>query len=78
MFLFQAAMDGERFVSHLQSLGVPGGERLVGSNFDWLFLTDDGSPLTAFLEWFSANVLPSDILTDEDLLELVSLNASQI
>ncbi|ROT70229.1 HAUS augmin-like complex subunit 3 isoform X1 [Penaeus vannamei] len=70
-----AAMDGERFVSHLQSLGVPGAERLVGSNFDWLFLTDEGSPLAAFLEWFSANVLPSDILTDEDLLEFEELKS---
>ncbi|XP_068242057.1 HAUS augmin-like complex subunit 3 [Palaemon carinicauda] len=60
-------MDGEQFVSHLKSLGVPGADALVGSNYDWLFLTEQGSPLATFFEWFGRNILPSDVLTEDEL-----------
>ncbi|XP_064119374.1 LOW QUALITY PROTEIN: HAUS augmin-like complex subunit 3 [Macrobrachium nipponense] len=60
-------MDGERFVSHLKSLGVPGADALVGSNYDWLFLTEQGSPLATFFEWFCGNILSSDVLSENEL-----------
>lgn len=60
-------MDGERFVSHLKSLGVPGADALVGSNYDWLFLTEQGSPLATFFEWFCGNILSSDVLSEDEL-----------
>ena len=62
-------MDGDRLVSHLKALGVPGAEALVGSNYDWLFLTEEDSSLATFVEWFTSNILPSDVLSEDELKE---------
>nr|XP_053637534.1 HAUS augmin-like complex subunit 3 isoform X1 [Cherax quadricarinatus]XP_053637535.1 HAUS augmin-like complex subunit 3 isoform X1 [Cherax quadricarinatus] len=66
-------MNGERLVSHLQLLDVPGTDHLKGENYDWLFLENPSSPLPAFLEWFTENISANDVLTDEDLNEYEEL-----
>lgn len=62
-------MDGERLVAHFKMLRVPGAEHLLGSDYDWLFLAHNSTPLAAFLEWFTENVSANDVLTDAELNE---------
>lgn len=68
-------MDGEKFMSHLKSLGVPDAEVLVGSDYDWLFLDNEGLPLSTYFEWFSSNLSSDDVLTEEELEEYEALVA---
>nr|XP_045595902.1 HAUS augmin-like complex subunit 3 [Procambarus clarkii]XP_045595903.1 HAUS augmin-like complex subunit 3 [Procambarus clarkii]XP_045595904.1 HAUS augmin-like complex subunit 3 [Procambarus clarkii] len=68
-------MKGERLVSHLRLLKVPGAEHLDGDDYEWLFLADDTIPLALFLEWFAENVSANDVLTEEDLNEFEELKS---
>lgn len=64
-------MSGEQLLKHLQLLGVPGTEQLVGETYDWLFLKTKDDPLATFLQWFMENITPNNVLTEEELSEYV-------
>ncbi|KAK8405959.1 hypothetical protein O3P69_006987 [Scylla paramamosain] len=69
-------MSGEQLVRHLQSLGAPGAEHLVGEAYDWLFVKGKDDPLVTFLQWFMKNITPNNVMTEEELAEFEALKAA--
>ena len=64
-------MSGDKLIRKFLELGIPGVEKLQGSDYDWIFLNqqDDNLPLIQFLEWFIENVHSSDILSPQEISE---------
>ncbi|MPC39279.1 HAUS augmin-like complex subunit 3 [Portunus trituberculatus] len=69
-------MNGEQLVKHLQALGAPGTEHLVGEAYDWLFVKGKDDPLVTFLQWFMKNITPNNVLTEEELTDFEALKAA--